>query len=358
MAKINCVDLSSWQSNVDFKTLKSVGIEGVILRVGFGNYTKDSQFENHFAGARNAKIKIGAYWYSKAHNVKEAIEEAKACIKLLNGRQLELPIYFDMEESYHTYQGLGRELLTRMAEAFCDTVISNGYMGGIYSNYSGFTCDLDYKKLKEKYSIWLAYYQLNPYYECDIWQNSCTGKVKGINGNVDTNIIFNLDKISKKSTKTNSNEKVQAQDLEIPSVTYRVRANGRWWNEITDLKDFAGVVGKPITDVAIKVSKGKLKYRVHNKGGQWLPYVTGYNIKDDENGYAGDKKPIDLIEIYYTTPADIKNKIGFLKAKYRVSSLNNNYYDWQYDNETSNGQDGYAGEKGKSIDRLQIILAK
>ena len=46
------------------------------------------------------------------------------------------------------------------------------------------------------------------------------------------------------------------------------------------------------------------------------------------------------------------------KAKYRVSTLNNNYYNYQYDNEKSNNKDGYAGCFGKSIDRIQITLSK
>ena len=141
-----------------------------------------------------------------------------------------------------------------------------------------------------------------------------------------------------------------------PDVIYRVKAGGKWLPEVKNLADFAGVVGKPITDVAIKVTKGSVKYRVHIKGGGWLPYVTGYNIKDHNNGYAGNGKVIDAIEIYYSTPSDYSKKNGYLKAKYRVSPLKGNYYSYQYDNEKSNGQDGYAGDFGKSIDRLQITL--
>ena len=142
-----------------------------------------------------------------------------------------------------------------------------------------------------------------------------------------------------------------------PDVIYRVKAGGKWYSAVKNLEDFAGVVGKPITDVAIKVTKGTVKYRVHIKGNGWLPYVTGYNIKDHNNGYAGNGKVIDAIEIYYSTPSDYAKKNGYLKAKYRVSPLKDSYYSYQYDNEKSNGQDGYAGDFGKAIDRLQIVLA-
>ena len=89
-----------------------------------------------------------------------------------------------------------------------------------------------------------------------------------------------------------------------------------------------------------------------------IPSVR-YDVNNDENGYAGDLKPIDAIEVYYYTPSDVVKNTGYLRAKYRVSpSYTANYFEWQYDNEAVNGQDGYAGVFGKTIDRLQITLSK
>lgn len=137
-------------------------------------------------------------------------------------------------------------------------------------------------------------------------------------------------------------------------VTYRVRGKkGTWYPEVKNLEKYAGAVGDAITDVAIKVSQGKVKYRVHVKDGEWLPYVTGYNINDSKNGYAGAKKPIDAIEVYCYTPDNIR---PYKKAKYRVSPLKGNYWLWQYDNEKDDSQDGYAGKFGQQIDRLQIVI--
>lgn len=135
-------------------------------------------------------------------------------------------------------------------------------------------------------------------------------------------------------------------------VTYRVRAGGVWLPAVKNLDDYAGKIGVPITDVAIRVSAGKIKYRVHLLDGDWRPYVTGYNINDAANGYAGDKKIIDAIEVYYYTPDGVAVK----KAKYRVSPMNGNYWPWQYDNEKDDNQDGYAGSFGQAIDRFQIVI--
>lgn len=141
-----------------------------------------------------------------------------------------------------------------------------------------------------------------------------------------------------------------------PNVLYRVRVGGKWLKEVNDLSSYAGN-DKPITDIAIKVTSGSVKYRVHVKGGKWLNWITKYDISD-LMGYAGIGSPIDMIEIYYTTPSALKNSLGHcLRAKYRVYN-GSKWYDYQYDSEKSGGQDGYAGALGKNIYRVQVTLSK
>ena len=66
-----------------------------------------------------------------------------------------------------------------------------------------------------------------------------------------------------------------------------------------------------------------------------------------------DSLEIDAVEVYYYTPDSIR---PYKKAKYRVAPVGGSYYPWQYDNETGNGQDGYAGAFGKPIGKLQIVI--
>lgn len=132
--------------------------------------------------------------------------------------------------------------------------------------------------------------------------------------------------------------------------TYCVKARGKTYPSVKNLADYAGVRGKAITDVAIMCNVGKVEYRVHVLGGKWLPYVSGFNWADPVNGYAGNGKPIDAIEVIYIAPDGSSQK-----AQYRVSPVNGNYYDWQYNNETGGGQDGYAGSFGKKVDRFQLF---
>ena len=133
---------------------------------------------------------------------------------------------------------------------------------------------------------------------------------------------------------------------------YRVKTKKHGWlGAVTDLSDYAGWQDSPITDIAIKVTNGKVKYRVHVKGGKWLPYVTGYDVKDHANGYAGNGKPIDAIEVIFIAPDGNSER-----AKYRVAPVGGTYYPWQYNAETAGSQDGYAGSFGKQVGKFQLTI--
>ena len=144
---------------------------------------------------------------------------------------------------------------------------------------------------------------------------------------------------------------------EVIHFKYRVKTKeDGWLDEVVNLSDYAGIQGHEIINIAIGVDIGTLWYQVHTVDGVWHPPVTGYDINDYHNGYAGDDvHAVDAVCVYYMTPSEYVAKYGeYQKAQYRVSPVGQPYFDWQYDNEKENGQDGYAGAFGKAIDRFQI----
>lgn len=202
MDKIKCIDVSEWQPNIDWAKVKKAGIDCVILRAGFGREATqiDAEFEKHYKNAKAAGLKVGVYWYSYANSIADARREAEACLKVLKGKTLELPVFYDMEDGSQT--GFLKEDLTAMGEVFCDTVKKGGFVPGVYANLNWFNNYLDYNKLKKKYFIWLAQYNNEAQLGCDIWQYSSSGKVAGITGNVDMNIIYNNDLIGGEEMRT------------------------------------------------------------------------------------------------------------------------------------------------------------
>ena len=189
----NCIDVSTWQRDINWQRVKKSGIKAVIIRAGFGQ-TKDNMFEDHYAGARAAGLYIGAYWYSYAYSIAQAEQEANACIDILRGKTFELPVYYDMEEDGQ--MSLGRQVMTAMACRFIDTLQAAGYRGGMYSSPSWFSDFIDYDLMRKKYSIWLAHWASSPARQCDIWQYGEDGSVDGVPGNCDVDVIMNWDVIN------------------------------------------------------------------------------------------------------------------------------------------------------------------
>lgn len=135
------------------------------------------------------------------------------------------------------------------------------------------------------------------------------------------------------------------------NFTYAVRVEGGTvYPFVRNLQDFAGVQGRKITDIAIKCDIGSVSYRVHVLGGRWLPFVSGCNWNDSNNGYAGIGRVIDAVQVIYHPPVGSNQK-----AQYRVSPVKRGYYSWQYNDEKTGGQDGYAGAFGVPMDRFQLF---
>lgn len=144
--------------------------------------------------------------------------------------------------------------------------------------------------------------------------------------------------------------KARRQDQII--VTYAVGILGQsgMLPAVTDLSDYAGIEGKAINRFAAKVSVGSVKYRLHKKGGGWSSWCWN-------NAICVLDGPADALTVYYYTPDDYAARYGYRRAKYHTSPLGSKaYYAWQYDDETSGDQDGYAGEMGKAIDKVQLII--
>lgn len=194
------IDLSEYQGEVDFEAVKNAGVEFVMLRIGGryygdeGGLYEDSAFETYYEEAKDAGLKVGAYFFSQAVSAGDAVEEANFTVEELGGKKLDYPIAFDWEnieqDAARTDSVTGDEL-TLIAEAFCNAVADAGYKPIVYSNSQQMFVMYDFETMKD-YDFWLADYREFPsmYYNYDMWQYSMDGSVDGIEGTVDLNISF------------------------------------------------------------------------------------------------------------------------------------------------------------------------
>ncbi len=184
---LNGIDVSQHNGCIDWDKVKASGkVDFAILRTGFGReHVKqtDKQFERNYAECVRVGLPVGAYHYSYAATPEEAVKEADFCLKLIKGKQFQMPIWYDIEESVHVKRGCCDDI----AKAFCDKLEASGYFVGVYTFDSFARANLT-NKTKLRYAMWIARIGGEPRYSpYGMHQHSWVGRVDGISGNVDLN---------------------------------------------------------------------------------------------------------------------------------------------------------------------------
>jgi GH25 family lysozyme M1 (1,4-beta-N-acetylmuramidase)/LysM repeat protein len=183
------IDVSSYQGTINWDKVKS-HIDFAILRVGVGSNNAsqdDSKFKRNADECTRLGIPFGVYLYSYATTVDKAKSEAEHVLRLISGYKVPYKVWYDLEDS-GTTQKCSAKLIGDMAEAFCTAIKNKGYEVGIYANKYWFTSILTDPRFAY-YPKWVAQY----YNECTYqgkyvaWQYTSTGKIDGINTNVDCN---------------------------------------------------------------------------------------------------------------------------------------------------------------------------
>ena len=133
------IDISEWQEGIDLQRAKNEGVEFVILRCGAtGSGSQqpftDSCFEQFYREAKNIGLPVGVYYYSSAHDTSKAAEEADYVIRLLNGKQIEYGVWYDIEDQTHVaYSSDNSDLLGDIIKTFCVKLEEAGHWTGPYS---------------------------------------------------------------------------------------------------------------------------------------------------------------------------------------------------------------------------------
>ena len=192
------IDVSVHQGVIDWQQVAAAGVDFVMIRAAYRGYkygqvNADTNALSNIQGARDAGLLVGAYIYSQAVSVAEAVEEAQFLLQMLEGVELDLPITFDWERysSDSRTANVSGRMVTDCAIAFCETIRAGERDAMIYFNATQALEELSLPELTE-YPFWLAQYDTQAMfpYRVDMWQYTSKGSVPGISGNVDLNIGF------------------------------------------------------------------------------------------------------------------------------------------------------------------------
>lgn len=187
------IDLSEWQEpqHIDYDALAR-NTSFVILRLGFtgsktGNtYIMDQAFEHHYEELSKRNVPIGIYWYSCADSESKAVREAKHVLRLLEGKNISWPIFWDTEDT-HYQDKIDAASLTKVGLAFCHTIEEAGYRSGVYASMNWCENHLQLNQFTNQV-LWLAYYSKDkPPIAYDIWQYTNEGTESYYKGALDIN---------------------------------------------------------------------------------------------------------------------------------------------------------------------------
>ena len=225
------IDVSEWQGQINWEKVKS-NIKFAILKLGnIGDNNKfwlDKFFERNYAECTRLNIPIGVYVYCYTNTVNNAMLAGQEVANYLKNKTLQLPVYIDMEDAEIINEG--KNTLTNICIAFNTEIEKTGKWAGVYANENWFNNYLNKEEIRKRYTTWIASYKsgTNCYQGTyDIWQNSSSGKINGINGNTDTNYMYRdlVSEIKGATTVTQTATKKSNEEIAQEVI------NGAWGND-------------------------------------------------------------------------------------------------------------------------------
>lgn len=192
------IDVSAYQGEIDWEKVADSGIKFAIIRLGYRGYGTGALVEDKYAranleGATKAGLEVGAYFFSQALNVEEVHEEIDMMLEILGDTEITMPVVFDWEyiSDEARTANMDARTLTDLNLEFCERMEEEGYQPMIYFN-SNQARKLMFLYELEEYPFWLAYYsdRMTYPYRFEMWQYTCTGRVPGIQGDVDINVML------------------------------------------------------------------------------------------------------------------------------------------------------------------------
>lgn len=279
------IDVSYYNGTINWEKVKN-DEKGkfAIIRVAYRGYSNgalktDVKAEENLRNANAVGVPIGAYIFSQAVTIDEAVEEADYIVDRVAGYQIDLPIVLDYE---YVAVGVGRlynaklskETATDICVAFCDRVKERGYTPMVYANKSMLSSSLYAADFSQDSAVWLAHYTDSTDYagEYEFWQYSSSGSVAGVTGNggkTDVNFRYvNLLRISGRSPTS----------LSLSWQPYTSGGTYEVWRKNGSAYELLSGVGSATTFTDTGLSPGSsYSYKIYEAGADGTKKCIGFN---------------------------------------------------------------------------------
>ena len=206
--KADGIDVSKWQGKIDWKRVKSAGIDFAIIRIGYrgenGVIYRDANADYNIQQAQSAGVLVGVYFFSTATTAAEAREEAAWTNEAVKGYKISYPVVYDCEGYTNPdsrMYGIDAATRTDNAIEFLSYIKNIGYDAMIYGAKADFenASYWDMARIEKDYKVWVAHYSQSVYPtkqtpdysgRYDMWQYTNCGAVDGVEGNCDMVVSY------------------------------------------------------------------------------------------------------------------------------------------------------------------------
>ena len=295
------IDVSGWQGDIDWAKAKADGVEGAIIRLGYGEGNNaDKKAQRNISECKRLGIPFGIYWYSYADTPALAKEEGTDVVAKLkqfgvNPSDLAYPVYYDLEK--WTWEGhqppTDPNVYNNIVNNWYSALQSAGYKNlGVYSYTSYLQGPLKHADIYAK-TTWVAQYGARMGFDSFPtnsrgWQYTSTGKVDGISGNVDMNAFGN-----KAYVNGGSSNDLQAA-IDVRKMTAVTIPNGNYYinvrSKVASSVDIPG--GSAADSTAIQLYSGngskaqQFTFTRQSDGSYEIVNVNSGKALDVRNGVA------------------------------------------------------------------------
>ena len=295
------IDVSGWQGDIDWAKAKADGVEGVIIRLGYGEGNNaDKKAQRNISECKRLGIPFGIYWYSYADTPSIAKEEGADVVAKLkqfgvNASDLAYPVYYDLEK--WTWEGhqppTDPNVYNNIVNNWYSALQSAGYKNlGVYSYTSYLQGPLKHADIYAK-TTWVAQYGARMGFDSFPtnsrgWQYTSSGKVDGISGNVDMNAFGN-----KECVNGGSSNDLQAA-IDVRKMTAVTIPNGNYYinvrSKVASSVDIPG--GSAADSTAIQLYSGnsskaqQFTFTRQSDGSYEIVNVNSGKALDVRNGVA------------------------------------------------------------------------
>lgn len=291
------IDVSSWQGDIDWAKAKADGVEGAIIRLGFGwGNDADAKAQRNISECKRLGIPFGIYWYSYAEDASGSRQEGNDVVSKLrqfgvSPNDLKYPVYYDLES--WTWTGhtppTNPNVYNGIVNAWYGALQSGGYQNlGVYSYTSYLQGPLNNANIYAK-TRWVAQY--GPRMEFTAfgtndrgWQYTSSGQINGISGSVDMNAFGN--KTYAQNSASIDVRKMSA--VSIPNGDYYINVRSK----VASSVDIPGASGTDSTAIQLYSGNGskaqQFTFTKQSDGSYVIINVNSGKALDVRNGAAGN----------------------------------------------------------------------